>query len=126
MIDNKYRINYMYEIEIEIYYKNNNSEKIGYKIWRGYFENLLDGCYGENIAEDGILHGYMLQEEWYDEKPWEIRNIDTAILELERYNKNNVKSGDDILDKLEDLKKELIKLLKEAKENNHSVYIEYD
>ena len=26
----------------------------------------------------------------------------------------------------EDLKKELIKLLKEAKENNHSVYIEYD
>jgi len=126
MIDNTYCINYMYEIELEIYYQNSDGEKVGHKIWRGYFENLLDGCYGKNIAEDGILHGYMLQEEWYDEKPWEIKNIHTAIRELKAYDKDKVECDSNMLVKLETLKNELINLFNEAVKNEQPVYIDYN
>ncbi len=127
MLNQDFFMDYDYEIHIEIYTINEHNEKIGYNLWSGYLENLLDGCYMVGVKEDGILNGYVQHSEWYDEKPWKIRNLETAISELENFKEEQISEMSKMMiDEIINLKCKLIKLLNEAKENGRDVFIEYD
>lgn len=126
MINDKYYNGYEGETEVLFYY-NQNDQKNGLRIWNGYFENLLIGCYDKIIRDDGILICYQSQIGFYDESEWKIRSIETVISELKRYKENNNQSKNlDILLETRALRNDLIELLQQAKLHNKDAYIVYD
>lgn len=127
MISEKYYDGFENEVEVVIYYYDSNNNKLGIKIWEGYFENLLSGCFNGNANTGGLMESYITHEGFYDEKPWEIKNIQTAIYELERFDEGNVETENiNIINIVKQIRGDLISLMKEALKNNISIYIEYD
>ena len=90
MINEKYYKGFEGEVEIVLYYFAEDGEKNGWKLWEGYFENLLSGCFGNEIKNTGLLDSYVTHEGFYDEKPWKIKDISTAICEIGQFEKENV------------------------------------
>lgn len=126
MIDESFYDGYEGENEVVVYY-NQDSEKIGFKIWNGYFDNLLSGCYNAEIHSDGLLICYQNQDGFYDEQGWSIKNIDVVISELENYSDDQVESESPVmLSMLSIIKDKLITLLQDAKKSEEIVYIDYD
>ena len=125
MIDKSYNQGFGYEKEVVVYYTA-PSGKEGYEMWEGYFENLLQGCYNDKIAQGGILYGYMMQEEWCDESPWKIGNVRLALEELELFSEDSIPEMDIMHRKLRDIQQKLLSLLKHASEHGYDVYIEYN
>lgn len=126
MIDESFYDGYEGENEVVVYY-NQDSEKIGFKIWNGYFDNLLSGCYDAEIHTDGLLICYQNQDGFYDEQEWRIKNLDVVISELKKFSNNQVESqSSEILSTLPIIKDKLVTLLENAKKSEKSVYIDYD
>ncbi|MGD1819842.1 MAG: hypothetical protein ACPKOI_08200 [Pleomorphochaeta sp.] len=126
MIDESFYDGYEGENEVVIYY-NQDRNKIGFKIWNGYFDNLLSGCYNAEIHIDGLLICYQNQDGFYDEQEWSIKNIDVVISELEKYSDNQVNSQSSVmLSMLPIIKDKLIRFLENAKKIKKTVYIDYD
>lgn len=126
MIDESFYDGYEGENEVVVYY-NQDSEKIGFKIWNGYFDNLLSGCYNAEIHTDGLLICYQKQDGFYDEQGWRIKNIDVVISELEKYSDDQVESqSSEMLSMLSIIKDKLIAFLEDAKKSKKIVYIDYD
>jgi hypothetical protein len=126
MIDESFYDGYEGVNEVVVYY-NQDSDKIGFKIWNGYFVNLLSGCYNIEIHTDGLLICYQNQDGFYEEQGWRIKNIDVVISELENYSDNHIESQSSVmLTMLSIIKEKLITLLEEAKKSEKIVYIDYD
>jgi len=126
MIDESFYEGYEGENEVVVYY-NQDGEKSGFKIWNGYFDNLLSGCYGTEIHTDGLLICYKNQNGFYDEQGWRIKNLDVVISELENFSDNKVESqSSEMLSMLPIIKDKLVTLLEDAKKYEEIVYIDYD
>lgn len=127
MIDNKYYQGFEGELDVDIYYTNDENEHIGFKLWEGYFENILSGVYHENYKSDGLLNSYVLHEGWYDEAPWKVKNIFTAIAELNQYDENNIEPElKNLFSALQEITKKLIMLFEDCKNQKKDIYIDYD
>ncbi|WP_312071751.1 hypothetical protein [Anaerotignum propionicum] len=96
MIDESFYDGYEGVNEVVVYY-NQDSDKIGFKIWNGYFVNLLSGCYNIEIHTDGLLICYQNQDGFYEEQGWRIKNIDVVISELENYSDNHIESQSSVM-----------------------------
>lgn len=127
MIDDKYYKGFEGEVDVDIYYLNDKNERIGYKLWDGYFENILSGAYHENFKVDGMLNSYSSHEGWYDEVPWKVENIITAIEELNQYDENNIEQElRNMFSKLREITKKLIILFEDCISNGKDIYIDYN
>lgn len=127
MLDGRYYKGFEGEIDVDIYYINKENECIGFKLWEGYFENILSGAYADNFKDDGLFKYYTLHEGWYDEAPWEVPNISTVIGELKRFDENNIEPElKNMFPILHVIKEELISLFEECKDLNKTMYIAYD
>lgn len=127
MINEKYYKGFEGEIEIVLYYFGEDGEKNGWKLWEGYFENLLAGCFGNEIKNTGLLDSYVTHEGFYDEKPWKIKDIFTAICEIGQFEKENVVTeSSNMLLTLEEIKNDLLQFLEAAINNNNEVFVDYD
>lgn len=127
MINGKYYKGFKGEIDVDNFYVSDGNEHIGYKLWEGYFENILSGAYYEDYKDDGLLKNYVLHEGWYDEAPWSLENILTAIEELNQYDESRIELElKDIFPVLREIVKKLIMLFEECKNQKKDIYIDYD
>ena len=127
MIDNTYNKGFEGEIDVEIYYVNDTQEKVGYRLWDGYFENILSGAYYENHKDDGLLDSYCLHKGWYDETPWKLENINSAIEELNNYDEKKLEPElEHMYGMLRIILNAIKELFKECKSNMKDIYIDYD
>lgn len=125
MIDNSYNQGFGAEKEVIIYCIT-PSGRDGYEIWDGYFENLLDGCYHDQIAKGGILYGYMTQGDWFDESPWKIVDVPLAINEMKLFSEDHIPQMHIMFKELRVIQQKLLSLLQYASEHGYDVYIEYN
>lgn len=96
----------------------------GMKIWEGYFELFLSGCYTLLVKNDGILFSYQTRSGFYDEDNWVIPNLETAIEEIAAFRTHEVESGDfDISKILLELQMDFINFLQDSNALNKEVYI---
>ncbi|MBD7912079.1 hypothetical protein [Clostridium cibarium] len=127
MIDEKYYIGFEGEPEITIYYKEKDLSQSGLKIWIGYFEYILGASTSNDYENGGLIYSYINQDGWYDESPWQIDNLTQAIVELKKFNNDNVESEEEtILKKLPDIQKDIIAFLEEAQYIDKVVFIDYE
>ena len=131
MINEKYYKGFEYEVEIVIYYLSNDNEKVGWKIWNGYFETLLSGCFFKGYSDKGILSSWNSDNGFYDEKPWAIKDTSAVIHELMQFSTNNFETtsepgSDPLIRAVSELKEDLLLFFEDASENNSVVFIESD
>ena len=126
MIETKYIQGF--EEEGEVFgYSANKADNRGLRIWEGYFENLLSGCYSEHFQPGGLMECYCNQNGFYEESPWKIKNLKVAINDLEGFKADNVETTIPEMKKtVLALKDELVSFIKEALENKREVLIEYN
>ena len=110
MIDNKFFSGFEGEPEILIYYYENNNEKVGFKVWIGYFECLLDACITENIKSGGVIERFINRDGWYEYSTWKIENVRQAIMDFKWFDKKNMECQEkSMIETLPHLQLELIK-----------------
>jgi hypothetical protein len=129
MINEKYYQGFEYEVEVVIYYLSFTGEKVGWKIWVGYFETLLSGCFFVGISDSGILGSWTSHEGFFDEKPWKVKNNSTVIFELKQFafEKTEIESESNHMYQVTlKLYEDLLKFFEDAEKNQYEVFIEYD
>ena len=67
MLNNKYYDGYEGEERIKIWFEDDNSEEIGFIIWNGFFNTILEGCFYSDFQKNGIIECYYNQNGFYDE-----------------------------------------------------------
>lgn len=76
----------------------------------------------------GMLCMLLISDTW-DKEPWRIPDIQEMIIVFEKYDENNFSESERpsklLLDLLPEVLESIIKFLKEVKENNGDVYMEY-
>lgn len=101
------------------------------QLWNGYFETLLD-CLLDQVNEQSvILQEYCAYEGWYEESPWEIKNIKEAIQLFSSFDANEVtedgvKASNNIISVLPTLTSDIITFLKQANDIESTVFIIYE
>ncbi|GGB56559.1 hypothetical protein GCM10011409_37690 [Lentibacillus populi] len=123
-IKEKYYKGFEGEPEIEIV---NEGEKV-LRIWNGYFETLLESLFNEEDPV-GLIKEYVFHEGWYDESPWEIKDLDLAIEQFKKSDINNIRHKEEIqniLPILPELSREIVSFLQDSKEKGKKVYIVYE
>lgn len=129
-VNDTYYAGFEGEPEIRLIYKDSDESYI-LKIWNGYFDTLLDCLVQIESAQSNILSEYYAHEGWYEESPWEVKNIRENLQLFTSFDINNLteeeaKSLTNILPVIPDLKNDIIILLERAVNGNGNVYIEYD
>ena len=120
-LNRKYYDGFDPEPEINIYCAPDD----GLKIWEGYFETLLSGCYQAYKSEDGLLSPYCHVDGYYDEEEWLLPSIETAILEIKAYDLNKTATDSELLlEPVSELQKDLLQFLEKAQKEGKKVYIQ--
>ncbi|KZE66968.1 hypothetical protein AV545_23665 [Paenibacillus jamilae] len=129
-INDTYYAGFEGEPEIRVIYTNSD-ESYALKIWNGYFETLLGCLIQIEPVQSNILSEYDAHEGWYEESPWEVKNIRETLhlfdsFDIKNLTEEEAKSLTNILPVLPGLKDNIIILLQKAINRNGNVFIEYD
>ncbi|OWR31281.1 hypothetical protein CDO73_07725 [Saccharibacillus sp. O23] len=116
--------------EIDLISKNNMDIKT-LKLWVGYFETILDLMSQYEDIEGGILYEYYLHNGWYEESPWELKNLESAIqlfkdFNLEQIDEKMLQESSSIVPILPKVACEIADFLEQALSSKSEVYICYD
>ncbi|WP_033166663.1 hypothetical protein [Clostridium sp. KNHs205] len=127
MINEKYYDGFEGEVEVLFYYYDNKGNQNGFRIWQGYFETLLSGCFLAEPLNTGLLKSYITQEGFYEEKPWKVLDNKTVINELSQFSTSNLEIESlDMIREVEELKNDLVEVVNEAINNQYQVLVDYD
>ena len=120
-LNEKYYDGFDPEPEINIYCAPDE----GLKIWEGYFETLLSGCYQGYKSEDGLLSPHCHVDGYYDEDEWLLPSIETAIHEIQAYDPEKIEMyGSLMQESIKSLQKDLLQFLEKAQKEGKKVYIQ--
>ncbi|MDP4097330.1 hypothetical protein OIN60_11170 [Paenibacillus sp. P96] len=131
MINNSYYVGFEGEPQLIFMYENLNV-RYELQLWNGYFETLLDCLIEQANDRSGILHEYCAYEGWYEESPWEIKNIKQAIQLFKSFDPNKlteedgVKASKNIKSILPTLTSDIITFLEQANDIGNKVFIVYE
>ncbi|TQR38694.1 hypothetical protein [Brevibacillus brevis] len=130
MINSSYYVGFEGEPELTLIYENLN-DRYELRLWNGYFETLLDCMFEQVIDQSGILYEYSIYEGWYEESPWEIKNIKEAIQLFKSFDANKLtedrdKVSKNIISTLPALASDIVKFLEQAITNGNRVFIVYE
>ena len=93
----------------------------------GYWRTIFYGSLIPDYLDDGILKSFNEVIGYYDESPWKIPNLSTAINEINNFNTEKVKAGfPTMFPEVEEVRQKLLSLLETAQAEGFDVYIEYD
>ena len=97
MIDKNFYKGFEGEDQVKIWTIHNN-EEIGFLLWAGYFELLLDGCTKAKYEKEGLIECYFQRNGFYDDK-WEAKDLSIIVEELKQYDENQLRCRDPKLKK---------------------------
>ncbi|MDE6357936.1 MAG: hypothetical protein K2L15_05035 [Eubacteriales bacterium] len=107
-IVDKYYNGYEGEPEIQIIRRNYQEEVLVLKIWTGFFDNIMNAIEPEETGWTSLAYYYNLHIGWYEESPWKLEDIRTAINQLKSI-ENNKLSGQD-----KEVLNDIIKIFQDA------------
>ncbi len=126
MLNNKYYDGYEGEERIKIWFEDDNSEEIGFIIWNGFFNTILEGCFYSDFQKNGIIECYYNQNGFYDEI-WEMIHPEIVLEELRRFNDNSLDTQNkEIIVIVKEVIGQLISLINAAVSKKEKIYIEYE
>ncbi|TKI56923.1 hypothetical protein E8L90_16430 [Brevibacillus antibioticus] len=130
MINSSYYVGFEGEPELTLIYENLN-DRYELRLWNGYFETLLDCMFEQVTDQSGILYEYSIYEGWYEESPWEIKNIKEAIqlfksFDATKLTEDRVKVSKNIIATLPALASDIVTFLEQAITNGNRVFIVYE
>lgn len=126
MLNNKYYDGYEGEERIKIWFEDDNSEEIGFIIWNGFFNTILEGCFYSDFQKNGIIECYYNQNGFYDEI-WEMIHPEIVLEELRRFNDNSLDTQNkEISVIVKEVIGQLISLINAAVSKKEKIYIEYE
>lgn len=126
MLNNKYYDGYEGEERIKIWFEDDNSEEIGFIIWNGFFNTILEGCFYSDFQKYGIIECYYNQNGFYDEI-WEMIHPEIVLEELRRFNDNSLDTQNkEIIVIVKEVIGQLISLINAAVSKKEKIYIEYE
>lgn len=126
MLNNKYYDGYEGEERIKIWFEDDNSEEIGFIIWHGFFNTILEGCFYSDFQKNGIIECYYNQNGFYDEI-WEMIHPEIVLEELRRFNDNSLDTQNkEIIVIVKEVIGQLISLINAAVSKKEKIYIEYE
>ena len=126
MLNNKYYDGYEGEERIKIWFEDDNSEEIGFIIWNGLFNTILEGCFYSDFQKNGIIECYYNQNGFYDEI-WEMIHPEIVLEELRRFNDNSLDTQNkEIIVIVKEVIGQLISLINAAVSKKEKIYIEYE
>ncbi len=126
-INGKYYSGFEAEPSVEFVFFQPDGNKNVLKIWMGYFETIMD-CLVTGLQRGGVRNG-LTKDEWYDESPWLIEDLDFEINQLKNFTCEYVEDKEDLANILLELPKivdDIILFLSEAKEKKVEVYLYND
>lgn len=127
MISDTYYLGFEGEVEIYIYYIDDKHEEFGYKIWYGYFDNILDGCLKDECKAGGLLENWSLNEGWYEQNKWKIPNLLLAIDELKGFDKEKLEiNQENFILKIVEIKSELLTFFEDCSFNHREIFLDYN
>ena len=122
MLDSRYYDGYEGEEEVDLSCDNGT----GMRIWRGYFELLLSGCYGGFREKDGFMESYHSGTGYYDESHWRLPNPETALRELDAFSAEQVDAASpELRQELERLRVDLMHFLQSAKDTGSAIFVDW-
>jgi hypothetical protein len=90
------------------------------RMWVGYFEDLLERVQPGVDGHTGMAHAYHNAEGWYDESPWHVPDVASALTQWKAIDVSQ-------LDRTEkSVHAAVVALLCEAFEVKHEVYIYWE
>ena len=126
MLNNKYYDGYEGEERIKIWFEDDNSEEIGFIIWNGFFNTILEGCFYSDFQKNGIIECYYNQNGFYDEI-WEMIHPEIVLEELRRFNDNSLDTQNkEIIVIVKEVIGQLISIINAAVSKKEKIYIEYE
>ena len=125
MLDKKYYEGYEGEGRVKIW-REENGKEIGFVIWAGFFNAILEGCFKPDFQRNGIIECYYNQDGFYDEK-WEMSHSDNVLEELKAFDENllNTKSKE-MIKIAKEIIERLISFINTAAFKEEKVYVEYE
>ena len=122
MLNNKYYDGYEGEERIKIWFEDDNSEEIGFIIWNGFFNTILEGCFYSDFQKNGIIECYYNQNGFYDEI-WEMIHPEIVLEELRRFNDNSLDTQNkEIIVIVKEVIGQLISLINAAVSKKEKIY----
>ena len=88
------------------------------RMWDAFFHDFIEKIKPEKEGWTSLAYYYHLDEGWYDESPWEIRDILKALEQLEQ-----LRNIDFNFEETREIYNEVCKLLDSALNTNSRVYI---
>ncbi|GEC92270.1 MULTISPECIES: hypothetical protein [Brevibacillus] len=127
VINDLYYVGFEGEPEIIFMYEKSNEVQV-LKLWNGYFELLLDCLVQQTSVQDGILHEYYVHEGWYEESPWEIKDVEKAVQLFKLFDVKKVTENEssNIIPVLPAITMDIISFLQQAIQSGNRVFIVYE
>lgn len=115
-----YYSGYEGEPEIQIIRKNGANEELVLRIWAGFFDNIMNAIEPERTGWTSLAYYYNLYVGWYEESPWLLEDIKTAIEQLKSIDSDKLnRGGMEVLT-------EIIDVFEEAIRAGDSILISYE
>lgn len=125
MLNNKYYEGYKGEEKVKIWNEENLKE-IGFVIWAGFFNTILEGCFHSDFQKNGIIECYYNQDGFFDEI-WEMKQPEIVLKELSGFNETSLDTqNEEIIVIAKEIIGELVSLISEAVSKKEKIFIEYE
>lgn len=125
MLNNKHYEGYEGEEKVKIWHEE-NSKEIGFVIWAGFFNTILEGCFHSDFQKNGIIECYYNQDGFFDEI-WEMKQPEIVLKELSGFNETSLDTqNEEIIVIAKEIIGELVSLISEAVSKKEKIFIEYE
>lgn len=84
-INNDYYIGFEGEPEIQFIYRKGNNSEI-FIVWEGYFDQIMRLIKPDDDGWKGLAYYYNMYLGWYEESPWMVQDLRSALMEFESIN----------------------------------------
>ncbi len=118
--NNDFYIDYEGEPEIVIKRIEGGGREHMLSLWSGFFGEIMNLIKPAPNGWTGLVYYYHMQEGWYEESPWELKNIQDAITQLKKINEL------ELCDKSKLVLKLIFNELENASRNGDKIEISYN
>ncbi len=89
------------------------------RMWEGYFDFIMDLIHPQKDGWVGLSYYYHLVIGWYDESPWQIKDVGTVINEFKEIDTSTLNT------QTQNVYRDILELLTSLS-TNETVWINYD